>query len=126
MLPPASAFAVGIEFYLRRHGLHARLDATLIAEALLEAERLSAGTEREEPAALFFACAGRSQAFFPQASRVVPHVTRTHATALGLDLRAADVALTIHHTRILRSEMAFGELRDWFAARLVPTTSPPR
>jgi hypothetical protein len=124
MLPPAPALVAGIEFYLRRHGLQARLDATLIAEALLDAERLSAGTEREEPAALFFACALRSRAFFPQASRVVPHVTRAHATALGLDLRAADVALTIHHTRILRTEMAFDELREWFAARLFPAASP--
>jgi len=126
MLPPASSFIRGIEFYLRRHRIEARLDATSIADALAQAERLAAGNERDEPAALFFSCAERSQAFFPEASNVVPHVVRAHAGALGLDLRAADVALDIHHARVLRGEMSFDELRDWFAARLVPIGPPPR
>lgn len=126
MLPPAPAFIVGIEFYLRRKRLNARLDAPAIAQALVEAERLAAGNERDEPAALFFACAVRSLAFSPQASSIIPHVTRAHAAAMGFTLRAADVALDIHHARILRHEMDFDELRDWFAARLVPTDPPAR
>lgn len=120
MLPPAPVFIRGIEFFLRRQDRQARLDPTLIADALSHAALLAAGSERDEPAALLFACASRSQAFAPEAARVVPHVARSHAGAVGLELRVAEVALTIHHARILRGQMSFDELRDWFAARLVP------
>jgi hypothetical protein len=120
MLPPAPAFLLGVEFYLRRRRVTARLDPTAIADALARAERLAAGNERDEPAALFFACAERSRAFFPEASNIVPHVARAHAGAIGLELRAADVAFDIHHARILRGEMEFDELRAWFAAHLAP------
>ncbi len=125
MLPPAPSFLTGIEFYLRRRRVKARLDATMITDALARAERLAAGKERDEPAALFFACAERSQAFFPEAASIVPHIARAHAGALGLDFRAADVALEIHRARILRGQIDFDELRDWFAARLVPIGPQP-
>ena len=128
MLPTAPSFLRGLEFYFRRRRVQVHLDAGAIAEALAHAERLAAGNERDEPAALFFACAVRSRAFFPEAANVVPHVARAHAGATGFDLRAADVALDIHQARILRGELSFAELRDWFAARLVPIgpTAPAR
>jgi hypothetical protein len=122
MFPPAPIFVQGIEFYLRRRRSTARVDAMAIAGALERAERLAAGNERDEPAALFFACAERSRAFFPEASNIISHLARAHAGVLGLALHAADVALDIHHARILRGEMEFDELRAWFAARLVPLT----
>jgi hypothetical protein len=124
MLPPASTFIRGIEFYLRRRRVSAHVYGAAVAEALAQAERLAAGNERDEPAALFFACAVRSKAFFPQASNIVPHVARAQAGAVGFDLRAADVALDIHQARILRGELDFDELREWFAARLVPLGQP--
>jgi hypothetical protein len=46
------------------------------AGALVLAEQLAAENERDEPAALFFACSACSRAFFPEASNVVPHVAR--------------------------------------------------
>lgn len=120
MLPTAPSFLLGLEFYFRRRRVEAHLDEGAIADALAHAEQLASGNERDEPAALFFACATRSRAFFPEAANVVPHVARAYAAAIGLDLLAADVALDIHHARILRGELRFAELRDWFAARLVP------
>jgi hypothetical protein len=126
MLPTAPSFLHGLDFYFRRRRVQVRLDESAITEALAQAEQLAGGNERDEPAALFFACAARSRAFFPEASNVVPHVARAHAGALGLELRAADVALDIHHARILRGEVGFAELRDWFAERLVPVGPPAR
>jgi len=35
-----------------------------------------------------------------------------------------DIALGLHHLRILRGEMTFDELRAWFAAHLVPADAP--
>jgi hypothetical protein len=126
MLPTAPSFLRGLEFYFRRRRVQGRLDGRAIADALAQAEQLAAGNERDEPAALFYACSARSRAFFPEASNVVPHVARAHAAAIGLDLRAADVALDIHQARILRGELDYAELRDWFAARLVPIGPPAR
>ena len=126
MLPSAPSFIRGLEFYFRRRRVQVRLDNRAIADALAQAEQLAAGNESDEPAALFFACSARSRAFFPEASNVVPHLARAQAAALGLDLRAADVALDIHQARILRGELTFAELRDWFTARLVPISSPPQ
>jgi hypothetical protein len=124
MLPPAPTLLLGIAFFLRRHGLAARIDAEALADALAQAADLAAGNEGDEPAALFFACVQRAQAFFPTASKVVPHLARSHASAVGLELHAADVALDIHYARILRREMSFDELRAWFAARLAPKGPP--
>jgi hypothetical protein len=124
MLPPAPSFIRGIDFYLRRRRVRANVDAIAVADVIAQAEQLAAGNERDEPAALFFACAARSQAFFPEASNIVPHVARAHASAIGFDLRAPDVALDIHQARILRGELDFDELRDWFAAHLVPIRPP--
>ena len=126
MLPTSPSFLLGLEFYFRRRRVQVRLDSRAIVDALAQAERLAAGNERDEPAALFFACSACSRAFFPEASNVVPHLARAHAAALGLDLRAADVALDIHQARILRGELDFAELRDWFAEHLMPISSPPR
>jgi hypothetical protein len=119
MLPTAPAFLLGLEFYFRRRRVQVRLDGTSIAEAIAHAERLAGGNERDEPAALFFACAARSRAFFPEASNVVPHVARAQAASVGLHLSAPDVALDIHHARVLRGELDFAELREWFASHLV-------
>ena len=49
MLPPASSFLLGIEFYFRRRRMKAQLDITAITSALADAQRLAAGVERHEP-----------------------------------------------------------------------------
>ncbi len=47
------------------------------------------------------------------------------AHAVGLALSFEPIALQIHRLRIVRGEMSFLELRDWFAARLSPIQRRP-
>jgi hypothetical protein len=126
MLPPLARFLSEIAFPLRRHARRGPLDVVAIVEALREAEALAAGREQDEPAALFFACSRRAVAFGGggAAYLVLPVVTRNQARAVGLALRAEDIALGLHHLRILRGEMVFDELRAWFTAHLEQVGPP--
>jgi hypothetical protein len=67
MIPSREWFFDGLAFFARRHALGAPFDPAVIAEGLAEAERLAGGRGRDEPAALFYACARRSRAFGPLA-----------------------------------------------------------
>src|SRR5580692_295301 len=120
MLPSAAQLLSGLAFPLRRKGLAAVLDPQAIAAVLAEAERLSGGDERVEPAALFYACARRPRVFGPASFFVVPFLAQTHANAIGLVLDVDDTELTMLHTRALRHELGFEELRDRFNNRLRP------
>jgi hypothetical protein len=82
MIPGSATFLAGLRFHARRRGLPARFDEPAIVEALAEAVSLQPA-ERDEPAALFFACARRSRAFGGTAARVVPFVVRSHAASLA-------------------------------------------
>jgi hypothetical protein len=124
MIPSLGRFLAEVAFPLRRHAKRAPLDVPTIAEALREAEVLAAGNEQDEPAALFFTCSRRALAFggAGAAYLVLPVVARSQARAVGLDLQAEDIALGLHHLRILRGEMDLDELRAWFASHLAPKT----
>jgi hypothetical protein len=126
MLPTLGRFLSEVAFPLRRHAKRVPLDVPMIAEALREAEVFAAGKEPHEPAALFFACSRRALAFggAGAAYLVLPVVTRSQARAVGLELRAEDIALGVHHLRILRGEMDFDELRAWFTIHLAPAGAP--
>jgi hypothetical protein len=119
MIPSCEQLLSGLAFYARRHDLPARYNDSAIAEALAEAERLAA-TERDEPAALFFACAGRSRAFAGVAGQIVPFIARSHAQSLSLELNVEDLELEILRARILLGAIDFNELRARFATRLHP------
>jgi hypothetical protein len=117
MLPSPERLREGFAFFARRHAPATRGEDVSIAEALAEAERLAAGREEDEPAALFFACARRSRAFGSLARDFVPFITRRQALAVGFRLTAEDVVLDILRTRVLVGAMTFDDLRADFAAR---------
>jgi len=114
MLPSPERLLAGLVFPLRRLGKAGLPDVKAVAAVLTEAERLAAGEERAEPASLFFACARRSRAFGGASRFVVPFLARSHAHAVGLVLDLEDIELSILHTRVLRQEVDFEELRARF------------
>ena len=116
MLPSPERFLEGFTFFARRHAPLAQIEEASIVEALAEAERLAAGREEDEPAALFYACARRSRAIGALARDFVPFIARRQAHVVGWQLEAADVVLDIMRTRVLLAAMTFEELRAEFAA----------
>lgn len=121
MLPRLDGFLAGIRLFARRR--HARpiaFDEPTLADALAHATQLAAGNERDEPAALFFACALRSRAFGAASHDLLPIVARNVARGLGFRLDVNDVELAILHARIQLGVIAFADLRTTFAAALQP------
>jgi hypothetical protein len=127
MLPPLAAFLAGVRLFTRRH--HPKpvaFDEAALASALDHAARLAAGQERDEPAALFFACALRSRAFGAASHDLLPIVARNQARGLGLRLDLDDVGLAILHARVLHGAIAFEEMRALFAAALQSLDEQPQ
>lgn len=83
MLPSAERLLEGFTFFARRHAPLSRIDEEAILAALAEAERLAAGREDDEPAALFYACARRSRAFGALARDFIPFIARRQAHSVG-------------------------------------------
>lgn len=115
MIPGLEAFLAGLRFHARRHRLAVRHDEAALSEVLAFASHL-ATAERDEPAALFFACARRSRAFAGTAGKVVPFVVRSHAASLGLELNIDDLELEILRARVLLGAIDFEEVRARFQA----------
>ena len=128
MLPELADLLDGFELYAERHaerhaerqGLAPTRNESAIAAALREAVDLAQGSERDEPAAIFYALARRPRAFGALHGEMLLLLTLEQAHAVGLDLTFQPIALQIHRLRIVRGQMLFPELRDWFAARLRP------
>ncbi|MEZ4297612.1 MAG: hypothetical protein R3B70_21805 [Polyangiaceae bacterium] len=110
MIPSCETLLAGLRFYARRHRLPARYDEPAIAAALGEAQSL----EREEPAALFFACSLRSRAFCGTAGQLVPIIARAHARAIGVELGVEDLEMEILRARVLLGAVDFAEIRERF------------
>ncbi len=126
MLPRLDAFVAGIKLFARRrHPKLAAFDEPALADALAHAAVLTADDERDEPAALFFACALRARAFGAASHDLLPLIARNQARSLGLRLDVEDVVLAILHARILLGAIAFDELRDTFRAALQPAVREP-
>lgn len=106
MLPALDDLVAGFSLYSARRRINRACDPRALGAALREAEKLAAGHEDDEPAALFYALARRPR-------------------AAGLDLTFTAIELDIHIIRVLRGEMTFVEIRGWFAARLVPISRRP-
>jgi hypothetical protein len=121
MLPSPDELLRGLEFFARRLEPQAKFDVSMLADVLHEADALSAGRVEDEPAALFWACARRPRALAGMAHELVPLVAQNFANHVGLALDVEAIELDILRLRILRSAIAWDELRGWFAARLRPT-----
>ncbi len=119
MLPSAAALAEGLRFLIRRRS--ATLPDTATLESLLyQAERLAAGREADEPAALFFASACHGRRLGSVAQILIPMLAHSHAATLGLALGADEMELAVLRLRVARRAIDFEELRGWFAERLRP------
>ncbi len=125
MLPARDKLLEGFALYAERRGQAPVYDARAVGAALREAASLAQGNEPDEPAALFCALAHRRRAFGPLHPEMLVLLAAEQARAVGLDLAFAPVELDIHALRIMRGEMAFLELRGWFAARLAPIKQRP-
>ncbi len=122
MLPSADRLLEGLTIFVRRRAPRAQLSRPLIEAALAEAEALAVRHAHDEPASLFYACARRPGAFGTASPLLVPFLVQSQARAVGLELMLEpdDVALILMRLRVLRGEIAFDELRAWFAARMLP------
>jgi hypothetical protein len=65
-----------------------------------EAERFAGGHERDEPAALFYACALRAAAFGKIATPFLDDIAAAQAAAVGLKLDASELDLILLRGRI--------------------------
>jgi hypothetical protein len=122
MLPSADRLLEGLSIFVRRRGLVVQFSRPLLIAAMAEAEALAAGNEHDEPASLFFACARRPGAFGKAGQLIVPFLVQSQARAVGLELglEPDDVALILMRLRVVRREIGFDELRDWFALQMRP------
>jgi hypothetical protein len=112
-----------VEFAAGR-GIRATFDRTAIVAAIDEATSLAAGRAVDEPAAIFLALARRSRALTPVAADFIPALVNAYALALGFQMMAMEVELSVFRARILLDGIEWDELRTWFAARLRPLTPP--
>ena len=85
MLPSPDELFRGLEFFARRSKPRAKFDIAALAEVIREAGTLSAGHVEDEPAALFWACARRPQAFGGAAHELVPMVAQNFAHRVAFD-----------------------------------------
>jgi hypothetical protein len=125
MLPALEPLLEGFARYAERRAREPACDARAVGAALREAAKLAHGNEPDEPAALFHALARRPRAFGKLHGDMLVLLAVEQARAVGLELSFAPIELDIHAIRILRGEMAFLELRGWFAARLAPIKRRP-
>jgi hypothetical protein len=116
MLPSPERLLLGLTFFARRRDPWTRVEVSAITATLEEAERLAAGQESDEPAALFYACARRSRAFGALARDFVPFIARHQAREVGYELGVEDVVLDLLRTRILLGAITFDDLRAELAA----------
>jgi hypothetical protein len=125
MLPELADLLEGFELYAERQGMAPARNERAVGTALREAAELAHGSEHDEPAALFYALARRPRAFGGLHSEMLFLSVVEQAHAVGLNLVFEPIVLQIHRLRIVRGDMSFPELRDWFAARLEPIQRRP-
>jgi hypothetical protein len=123
---PALRHILGTHTFLaRRHGWKAPLDQILVQGCLKEARAL-AGTERDEPAALFYVFS-KAWNRLGDACAVLPDLlARNHARAVGLELSATAEEQRALRLRIAEGGVTFDEVRVWFGERLRPLAPAPR
>lgn len=96
------------------------LDRETMSAIVHEAERLSEGLERDEPAALFYACALRAAAFGKIATPFLDDIAAAQAVAVGLVLDATALDLILLRGRIAFAAAGWEDVRHEFAGWLRP------
>jgi hypothetical protein len=125
MLPTSDDLVDGFALYAARQRTSGACDARAVGAALREAEKLAAGHEDDEPAALFYALARRPRLFGSLHGDMLVLLAVEQSRAVGLDLTFTAIELDIHIIRVLRGEMTFVEIRGWFSARLAAIVRRP-
>src|SRR4051812_33422957 len=120
MLLDADLLADDLHARAQTTGARGRWDPTAILAARAEAEHLAGGSQPDEPAALFFALARRSRAFGSLATGFIPGAARAQAMAVGYELLIEDMEFAMLRAGVLRGELRFDDLRQWFADSLRP------
>ena len=120
MIPAAEELIAGWAFVARRRGLSGEVDPVAVAEGVALARTCAAGSERDEPAALFFALARHPKAFGDGWRRASETFPAGHAAALGLTLDASPIELADRRIAAYSGRAAFEDVRRWFALRLRP------
>jgi len=91
-----------------------------------EAERLAGGDERDEPAALFYACALRAAAFGRIATPFFDDIAAAQAAAVGLKLDASELDLILLRGRIAFAAVGWEGVRHDFAGWLRSADQEPK
>lgn len=120
MIPAAEEIIAGWAFVARRRGLSGAVDPVAVAEVVALARACAAASERDEPAALFFALARHPSAFGDGWRRASETFPSAHAAALGLTLDATPIELADRRIAVYSGRATFEEVRRWFALRLRP------
>lgn len=96
-----------------------------------DAKRFASGNERDEPAALFYACALRAAAFGKIATPFLDDIAAAQAAAVGLELDASELDLILLRGRVAFAAAGWEGVRHDFARWLrladqEPTQSAPK
>lgn len=116
MIPSPERIVEGVAFLARRYGVLTRASRSLVQAAVEEATRL-ASQEADEPAALFYALARRQRAFPGVYSRTTAVLVLNQALRLHLMPRFTPDDLLPLYRPVASGEIAFSQVRAWFAAR---------
>jgi hypothetical protein len=120
MIPSVENVVAAHAFLARRYRVTGQVRGAAVEGALREAAERSAGRERDEPAAIFFAFARR-----PKICRGIWHqlpallaVNQARAVGLRLDVSLETVARLRLDTVV--DGATFEAVRDWFEKHLQP------
>lgn len=91
-----------------------------------EAARLAAGNERDEPAALFYACALRAAAFGKIATPFFDDIAAAQAAAVGLEFDASELDLVLLRGRIAFAAVGWEGVRHDFEGWLRRADQEPK
>jgi hypothetical protein len=109
-----------------KQGIPLPLTRETMCAIVAEAEHLAAGNERDEPAALFYACALRAAAFGKMATPFLDNIAAAQAAAVGLKLDASELDLILLRGRIAFAAVGWEGVRHDIAGWLRPAEHRPK
>ncbi len=118
MILDAGEVVLGYPFVAQRFGRVALCDPQAVEDCCNRAAELAGGSERDEPAALFYAFAGRRRAF-PFAWKLMADIlARRQAEVNGLRLLASRDEIGALCLEVLHRRVDYSRVRGWFRERL--------
>ncbi len=109
-----------------KQGIPLPLDRETMCAIVDEAERFAGGHERDEPAALFYACALRANAFGKIATPFLDDIAAAQAVAAGLKLDASELDLILLRGRIAFAAVGWEGVRHDIGGWLRPGDQRPK